>query len=366
MDMSDPTAINLCFGCGASWTGEIEGRCPDCGEALVSRERILAEFEGSLRKPDASLPDMSSLDLLCTTTDEHEQSHQRNRLEELGVPYFCFREEQKPAGDGSPVPSTSFYIADLQLEWARDRLADAFGDSVLIARAANEFEAGIYRAALDDRGIRYTTSRLTQYPVVAVGPLAETLFFVAEADIGAARRAIEDVGDAEASDDAVPDRQESSASPTTEAGTSGDESRLAQDLRDERAYRIARFFLFISAAMNLFLSVTLDLFLQSSHIQTAVPMGVLCFFTGAVLAALALWSRRNPEAAFGCSLFLLIVYHIVTMPTVGLFSLVGSWFPWTILAALFSWKRAKERRLERPQPEVLEFGNELRKPTDPQ
>ncbi|HEV8198640.1 MAG TPA: CPBP family intramembrane glutamic endopeptidase [Candidatus Polarisedimenticolia bacterium] len=340
MDMSDPTAINLCFGCGASWTGEIEGRCPDCGEALVSRERILAEFEGSLRKPDASLPDMSSLDLLCTTTDEVEQSHQRNRLEELGVPYFCFREEQKPAGDGSPVPSTSFYIADLQLEWARDRLADAFGDSVLIARAANEFEAGIYRAALDDRGIRYTTSRLTQYPVVAVGPLAETLFFVAEADIGAARRAIEDVGDAEASgeqdvpggdalstDDAGPDRQESSASTTTGDGVSGDESRLSQDLRDQRAYRMTRFFLFISAAMNLLLSATLGLFLQSSHIQTAVPIGLLCFITGAVLAWLALWSRRNPEAAFGCSLFLLIVYHIVTMPTVGLFSLFWELVP---------------------------------------
>ena len=201
MDMSDPTVGSLCFGCGASWTKEIEGRCPDCGAALVSRERVIREFEGSVRDPGASLPDLSSLELLCTTTGEDEQRRVRSRLQEYDVAHFCFSEEQKRARDGSPVPATSFYIADLHLEWARDRLADVFrgGHSVLFARAADDVEATIYRGALEDRDIGYTTSRLQQYPVVSVGPLAETLFFVAEVDVEAALRAIEEVRNVEAS-----------------------------------------------------------------------------------------------------------------------------------------------------------------------
>jgi hypothetical protein len=201
MDMSDPTARSLCFGCGASWANEIEGRCPDCGAALVSRERVIREFEGSVRDPDASLPDLSWLHLLCTTTSEDEQRHVRNRLEEYDVAHFCFSEEQGRAGDGSPAPTTSFYIADLHLEWARDRLADVFagGSSVLLARATDDVEAMTYRAALEDRDIGYTTSGLTrQYPM-AIGMPAETLFFVAEVDVEAARRAIEDVRNGEAS-----------------------------------------------------------------------------------------------------------------------------------------------------------------------
>src|SRR5262245_61492175 len=111
MDMSDPTARSLCFGCGASWTNEIEGRCPDCGAALVSREMVIKEFEGSVRDPEASLPEFSSLDLLCTTTGEDELRHARKRLEEYDVAHFCFREEQDGARDGSPALTTSFYIA---------------------------------------------------------------------------------------------------------------------------------------------------------------------------------------------------------------------------------------------------------------
>jgi predicted RNA-binding Zn-ribbon protein involved in translation (DUF1610 family) len=198
MDMSDPTARSLCFGCGASWTKEIEGRCPDCGAALVSRERVIREFEGSVRDREASLPDYSSLDLLCTTTGEDEQRHVLNRLEEHDVAHFCFSEEQGRAGDETSAPTTSFYIADLHLEWARDRLADFFrgGSSVLVARAADDVEAMTYRAALEDRDIGYTTSRLTrQYHFT----IAETLFFVAEVDVEAARRAIEDVRNSEAS-----------------------------------------------------------------------------------------------------------------------------------------------------------------------
>ena len=198
MDMSDPTARSLCFGCGTSWTKEIESRCPDCGAALVSRERVIREFEGSVRDPDASLPDLLSLDLLCTTTGEDEQRHVRTRLEEYDVAHFCFSEEQRRARDGSPAPTTSFYIADLHIEWARDRLADFFrgGSSVLLARAADDVEALTYRAALEDRDIGYTTSRLTrQYPMA----IAETLFFVTEVDVEAARRAIEDVCNGEAS-----------------------------------------------------------------------------------------------------------------------------------------------------------------------
>lgn len=200
MDMSDSTAKSLCFSCAASWTDEAETRCPDCGTALVSRERVIREFAASVRDPDASLPELSSLDLLCTTTGEDEQRHVRDRLEEYQVAHFCFSEEQRRA-DGSPAPTTSFYIADLHLEWARDRLADFFrgGSSVLIARTTDDVVAMTYRAALEDRDIGYTTSRSArQYPMVTIGPLAETLFFVAEVDVEAARRAIEDVGTLEA------------------------------------------------------------------------------------------------------------------------------------------------------------------------
>jgi hypothetical protein len=147
------------------------------------------------------LPDLSSLDLLCTTTSEDEQRHVRNRLEEYDMPYFCFSEEQRRAGDGSPAPITNFYIAGVQIEWASDRLADFFrgGNSVLLARAADDVEAMTYRAALEERGIGYTTSRSNrQYPMVTMGPLADTLFFVAEVDAEAARRAIEDVCNGEA------------------------------------------------------------------------------------------------------------------------------------------------------------------------
>ncbi|HZM70970.1 MAG TPA: hypothetical protein VFB95_11470 [Candidatus Cryosericum sp.] len=147
------------------------------------------------------MPDYSSLDLLCTTTSEDEQRHVRNRLEEYDVAHFCFSEEQGRAGDGSPAPTTSFYIADLHLEWARDRLADVFagGSSVLLARATDDVEAMTYRAALEDRDIGYTTSRLTGQYHFSIGAAAETLFFVAEVDVEAARRAIEDVCNGEAS-----------------------------------------------------------------------------------------------------------------------------------------------------------------------
>jgi len=200
MDMSDPTARNLCFACAATWTNEIETRCPDCGAALVTRERVIREFEGSVRDPDASLPDLSSLDLLCTTTSEDEQRHVRKRLEEYEVPYFCFSEEQRRERDESPSPTTSFYIADLHLEWARDRLADFFrgGSSVLLARAADDVEALTYRAALEDRDIGYTTSRLAGQYHFSIGAAAETLFFVAEVEVEA-RRAIEDACNGEAS-----------------------------------------------------------------------------------------------------------------------------------------------------------------------
>jgi hypothetical protein len=201
MDMSDPTARSLCFGCAASWAKEIEGRCPDCGAALVSKERVIREFEGSVRDPEASLPEYSSLDLLCTTTGEDEQRHVRKRLEEYDVAHFCFSEEQGRAKDGSPAPATTFYIADLHLEWARVRLADFFrgGSSVLLARAWDDVEAMTYRAALEDRDIGYTTSRLTRQYHLSAGAAAETLFFVAEVDVEAARRAIEDLCNGESS-----------------------------------------------------------------------------------------------------------------------------------------------------------------------
>jgi len=164
------------------------------------------------------LPDYSSLDLLCTTTGEGEQRHVRDRLEEHDVAHFCFSEAQRHAGDGSPAPTTSFYIADLQIEWARDRLADVFagGGSVLLARATEDVEAMTYRSALEDRDIGYTTSRLASPYPFSIGPAAETLFFVAEVDVEAARRAIEDACNAEApaiseqevaEDDTGPDQQ---------------------------------------------------------------------------------------------------------------------------------------------------------------
>jgi len=70
---------------------------------------------------------------------------------------------------------------------------------VLLARAANDVAAMTYRAALDDRDIGYTTSRFTRQYGMGIGPLPETLFFVAEVDVEAARRAIEDVCNGEAS-----------------------------------------------------------------------------------------------------------------------------------------------------------------------
>ena len=368
MDMSDPTARNLCFACGASWTNEIEGRCTDCGAALVSRERVIREFEGSVRDPDASLPDLSSLDLLCTTTGEEEQRHVRDRLEEYDMPYFCFSEEQRGARDGSPAPTTNFYIAGLQVEWAGDRWPDFFrgGSSVLLARAADDVETMTYRAALEDRGIGYTTSRFTrQYPM-AIGTPGETLFFVAEVDVEAARRAIEDVRNGEAStisapevageavpaaspaDDTGPDQQESSASSTAGSGVSGDASRPLQDLRDERRYMITRLLLFISA--------TNILFQGALYLGTSVPIGVSCLFSGAVLAALGRWSSGNPEPAFGWSLLLLILNEVGALATIvpwllggsfPFFMFLGGLFPFiTIFATLFSWRRARERRLE--------------------
>ena len=367
MDMSDPTARSLCFACGASWTDEIEGRCPDCGAALVSREKVLGEFEGSVRNPDASLPDLSTLDLLCTTTGEGEQRRVRERLAEYDMPYFCFSEEQRRAEDGPPAPTANFYIAGLQIEWARDRWPDFFrgGSSVLVARAADDVEAVTYRAALEDRDIGYTTSRFTQQYPMAIGMPGETLFFVAEADVEAARRTIEDVRNGEAptigaqevtgeavpgaplADDTGPDQQESSASSTTGPGISGDEPRSVQDLRDERRYMITRLLLFISATNCLFLGVV--------YLGTSVPIGVSCFFCAAVLAALGLWSRRNPEPAFGWSLLLLILNEEGALAAMSrwhrggpfLFMLLAGPFSFiAILATLFSWRRARVRRLE--------------------
>jgi hypothetical protein len=315
------------------------------------------------------LPDFSSLDLLCTTTGEDEQRHVRKRLEEYDVAHFCFSEEQRRARDGSPAPTTSFYIADLHLEWARDRLADIFrgGSSVLLARAVDDVEAVTYQAALEDRGIRYTSSRPTrQYPMVTMGPLAETLFFVAEVDVEAARRAIEDVVNGEAptisaqevsgeavpgdppADDTGPDQQGSSASPTAGSGVSGDDSRRLQDLQDEARYTITRFLLFLMATINFVLGVVYfdpsvpNLF--QSPLGTSRPLiGVFCLFSGTVLAALGRWSRRNPETAFGWSLLLLILNVATIGPKFLFFGLVPLV---AILVTLFTWRRARERRLE--------------------
>jgi hypothetical protein len=301
------------------------------------------------------LPDLSSLELLCTTTGEDEQRHVRIRLAEYDMAHFCFNEEQRRAGDESPAPATSFYIAEVQLEWARERLADLFrgGSSVLLARAADDLQAMVYRAALEDRNIGSTTSRLTQYPMVTTGPLAETLFFVAEVDVEAARRAIEAVGNGEAptisdqevdgeaapgraaEDDTGPDQQESSASSTAGSGVSGDATRTLQDLQDGARDTMTRFLLFVTATTDLLVGVV--------YLGTRPLLGVLCLFFGAVLVALGRWSRRNPEPALGWSLLLLILNAAATGPgfiPFGLVQLIA------ILVTLFSWRRARERRLE--------------------
>lgn len=361
MDMSDPTARSLCFSCGASWTIEIENPCPDCGAALVSRERVIREFEGSVRDREASLPEFSSLELLCTTTGEDEQRHVRERLEEYQVAYFSFSEEPRRARDGSSaLPITTFYIADLQVEWARDRLADIFhgGGSVLIARAADEVEVTTYRAALEDRDIKSTTSRLQQYPVVGIGPLAETLLFVAEVDADAARQAIEDVRSGEASTigaqeveaEALPgtlpadigsDPQESSPSSTAGSGVPDDESLSLQDLRDERRDNLTRLLLFLSAAINLLLGA---MYFGSSDPR----LGVFPLVFGAVLGTLGRLSRRDPEFAFGWSLLLLILYDLGALVTMNPWAFIGGFFALlTLLATLSSWRRARERRLEK-------------------
>ena len=95
------------------------------------------------------------------------------------MPYFCFSDDQGPGEDGSSAVTTNFYIADLQLDWARANLTDlpGGGRSVLLIRAGKDLEAAAYRAALEARNIGYTT---------------ETMFFVEEVDVEAARLAIED------------------------------------------------------------------------------------------------------------------------------------------------------------------------------
>ena len=191
MDMSDPTARKLCFTCGASWISDVE-RCRDCGSDLLAREQVEKEFEGST--PAESLPEFSSLELLCAATGEAEQRRVRERLEEYEMPYFCFSDDQGRGEDGSSAVTTNFYIADLQLDWARANLTDlpGGGRSVLLIRTGNDLEAAAYRAALEARNIGYTTNRFTRQYAFTTGALAETMFFVAEVDVEAARLAIED------------------------------------------------------------------------------------------------------------------------------------------------------------------------------
>src|SRR5262245_22296444 len=191
MDMSDPTARNLCFTCGASWVTDVE-RCQDCGSALLAREQVEKEFEGSA--PAESLPELSSLELLCAATGEAEQRRVRERLEEYDMPYFCFREDQGGGEDGPSEVTTNFYIAGLQLDWARANLTDlpGGGRSVLLIRAGSDLENAAYRAALEARNIAYTTNQLTSQYRFTTGAAAETMFFVAEVDVEAARLAIED------------------------------------------------------------------------------------------------------------------------------------------------------------------------------
>ncbi|HEX5018940.1 MAG TPA: hypothetical protein VFX15_15285, partial [Actinomycetes bacterium] len=233
------------------------------------------------------------------------------------------------------------------------------GRSVLIARAANDVEVMTYRAALEDRNIGYTTSRLRQYPVVGIGPLAETLFFVAELDVEAARRAIEDVGDREAStisageleEEAVPgatpaddtgsDREESSPSSTAESGVPDDASRSLLDLRDEHRDKITRLLLYLSATINLVLGA---LYLGSS----APRLGAFPLIFGAVLGTLGRLSRRDPEFAFGWSLLLLVLYDLGALATMNPWAFIGGIFAFlTVLATLSSWRRARARRLEK-------------------
>src|SRR5262245_17520704 len=121
MDMSDPAARNLCFTCGASWGTDVE-RCPDCGSALLGRAEVEQEFEGSA--PAESLPELASVELLCAATGEAEQRRVRERLEEYAMPYFCFSEDQGRGEDESSAVTTNFYIAGLQLDWARANLTD--------------------------------------------------------------------------------------------------------------------------------------------------------------------------------------------------------------------------------------------------
>jgi hypothetical protein len=319
VDVSDPTARGFCIACDSAWVDDHE-RCPDCGTPLITREAI---------HRDIGEPEPASLDLLCSARDE-ERQRVRGRLEESGCPYLPFTEE-----DGT----THFYIDGADLDWARWKLGDIFrsGDSVLLARVVTEIEAVRYRAALESPGIGYTINQFTHlYP-----RMDEILFFVAEVDLEAAQRAIEEAGDGETA-------QETSAefAPEDSAleASAPEGAASAQDMQDDPRFDIGRGLLYSTALVNLLQGAFLYAF------GPAPSLGTIYLFFATAFVMLGRWSRRNPESAFAWALLLLVLDTIGSLLNLknALPAFVAGAL--TILFALFAWRRARNLRLERASP----------------
>jgi len=316
VDVSDPTARGFCMACASTWVDDHE-RCPQCGAPLVTKEAI---------HRDIGEPEPASLDLLYSARDEDERQRVRGRLEESECPYLPFTDE-----DGT----THFYIDGADLDWARGRLGDIFrgGDSVLLARMVTEIEAVRYRAALESRGVKYTINHFTrQYPTIG-----EILIFVAEADLEAAQRAIEEMKDEEAP------AQEISAEFAQE-DSAPEDSASAQDMQADPRSDIARVLLYSTALVNLIQAAMLY------ALAAAMYLGTLNLLCGTAFVMLGRWSRRNPESAFAWALLPLVLDTIGSLLNRENAPLVPAAGALTMLAALFAWRRARSRRLERTSP----------------
>jgi hypothetical protein len=196
---------------------------------------------------------------------------------------------------------------------------------VLLARLTGKVEAVICGAALESRNIGYTTNQFTRMYPTTTGT-NETLFFVAEVDLEAARRAMEEAPDGEIPPPGGQEIEDETAAEIPDAPVEPSGSLIARSL------------LYLSGVVN---------FLQGAVFlgnPSLIPR-ISCVLFGAALVMLGRWSRRNPESAFAWALALLVLDTLGAVVTMGMiFVLPGVLL---MLAVLFAWRQARARRLER-------------------
>lgn len=310
IDLSDAQALYYCLRCGAAYAREVDS-CSTCAAGRpTARERVTDLMREAA--PDAE-GEQAWSDSLWGLAAEGRADHLSAVLDVLwreGVPFLLVDESGQalePGAEGAidllapPVPLKEIVreIEDGIVPQVPDHGDAAVPapteHAIKLISCADLYEANLVHARLDEVGIPYQDSRMSQQFGFTVGRLAKVDVYVTDSDLARARQAIDTAGLAE----------ETGAGPLTVE--QAEEEIEREQVRRKRQYTIARWFLYPTA---------FGFALAAPFALGVGPLdAVLHFAVGAALMAMAVWSHTNPRPAF-----------------LGAFLVASGAFVWALLA----------------------------------